>query len=290
MHCSRKRLPLNASHWRLAVLGLVFAALANHSESKTLVIYPKQESANTFPEQVLRLALHEADMDFELRASDTPMPQGRALQQLASGKDVNVVWSMTSKEREQKLRPIRIPIDKGLLGWRMFLINKVDAAKFAKVKTLDDLRQLQAGQGHDWPDTEILRFNGLNVQVSTSYESLFTMLRAQRFDYFPRSIIEIWDEQRSFGGTNFEIERTVLLHYPTAFYFFVKKDDRNLAKAIETGLNTAIANGKFEQLFQLTYGDVVQRARVQSRTKLQLANPLLPPSTPLERSELWVHF
>jgi hypothetical protein len=85
----------------------------------------------------------------------------------------------------------------------MFLINRSDAAKFTKVKTLDDLRQLQAGQGHDWPDTEILRFNGLNVQVSASYESLFTMLRAQRFDYFPRSIIEIWDEQKKFGGTDF---------------------------------------------------------------------------------------
>lgn len=270
---------LNTLQSRMTQVALIAAltVLSHQPRAGTLVIYPKQESANTFPEKVLRLALHEASLDFELRASDTPMPQGRALQQLASGRDVNVVWSMTSKERELKLRPIRIPIDKGLLGWRLLLINKVDAAKFAKVKTLDDLRQLQAGQGHDWPDTEILRFNGLNVQVSTSYESLFTMLRAQRFDYFPRSIIEIWDEQRSFGGTNFEIERTVLLHYPTAFYFFVKKDDRNLAKAIEAGLNTAIANGKFEQLFQLTYGDVVQRARVQSRTKLQLANPLLPP-------------
>lgn len=272
-----------------ALLGLCLACLATVSlAAKTVVTYPKQESANGYPAQVLRLALQEAGIDFDLNPSDTPMPQGRALQQLASGENVNVVWSMTSKERELKLRPIRIPIDKGLLGWRLFLINKASAATFAKVKTLSDLRKLQAGQGHDWPDTEILRFNGLPVQGSASYEGLFKMLRAQRFDYFPRSIIEIWDEQKAFGGTDFEIEKTVLLHYPTALYFFVNKNDRALAKAIETGLNTAIQNGKFDKLFQQNYGDVLQRAHVHSRTQLQLTNPLLPLATPLERKELWI--
>jgi ABC-type amino acid transport substrate-binding protein len=272
------------------LFAVVFAILAHPANAKFVVTYPKQESANGYPAQVLRLALQEAGADFKLQPSDTPMPQGRALQQLAAGENVNLVWSMTSKERELKLRPIRIPIDKGLLGWRLFLINKTNAATFARVKTLDDLRKLQAGQGHDWPDTDILRQNGLTVQGSASYEGLFKMLRAQRFDYFPRSIIEIWNEQKAYGGTEFEIEKTLLLHYPTALYFFVNKNDRALAKAIEIGLNTAIQNGKFDQLFQQTYGDVLQRAHVHTRTKLQLTNPLLPLATPLERKELWIQF
>ncbi len=197
---------------------------------------------------------------------------------------------MTSEAREQALRPIRIPIDKGLLGWRLFLIKKSNAASFTKVKTLDDLRKLQAGQGHDWPDTEILRHNGLNVQTNTSYEGLFRMLEAKRFDYFPRSVIEIWDEQNAFGLEDLEIEKGVILYYPTAFYFFVNKEDRTLARAIETGLNNAIQNGKFEKLFQQTYGDVLQRAHMRTRTRLQLANPLLPKATPLGRKELWMQF
>jgi hypothetical protein len=290
MHFSRPFFLVPLYVLRRLLFIVVFTMLANSANAKYVVTYPKQESANGYPAQVLRLALQEAGADFQLQPSDTAMPQGRALQQLAAGENVDVVWSMTSKERELKLRPIRIPIDKGLLGWRLFLINKSNAATFARVKTLDDLRKLQAGQGHDWPDTEILRYNGLTVQGSASYEGLFKMLRAKRFDYFPRSIIEIWDEQNAYGATDFEIEKTVLLHYPTAFYFFVNKNNRALAKTVETGLNAAIQNGKFEKLFQQTYGDVLQRAHVHTRTKLQLANPLLPLATPLERKELWIQF
>jgi hypothetical protein len=290
MHFSRPIFPGTALRWQHLVFGAVLAALAHHAGAQTVVVYPKQESANGYPAQVLRLALQEAGADFQLQPSDTPMPQGRALQQLAAGENVNVVWSMTSKERELKLRPIRIPIDKGLLGWRLFLINKANAATFARVKTLDDLRKLQAGQGHDWPDTDILRHNGLTVQGNASYEGLFKMLRAQRFDYFPRSIIEIWDEQKLFAAQDLEIDKHLILYYPTAFYFFVNRNDHALAQTIETGLNKAIANGKFEQLFQQTYGGVVQRAHLAGRTKLILQNPLLPLPTPLARKELWITF
>jgi hypothetical protein len=258
--------------------------------AKTVVTYPQQESANGYPVQVLRLALREAGVDFELKPSATPMLQGRALEQLAKGKDVNVVWSMTSQARESSLRPIRIPIDKGLLGWRLILTSKAGAAALAKVKSIDELRRLQAGQGHDWPDTNILRFNGLQVQTGTSYEGLFKMLSAGRFDYFPRSILEIWDEQKAFGLQDLEIEKNLILYYPTAFYFFVSRQDRQLASTIETGLNKAIENGKFEQLFQQTYGDILQRAHLKSRIRFNLQNPLLPAATPLGRKELWLAF
>jgi hypothetical protein len=277
--------------WQRAVLVAVLG-LAMHcfSTAKTVVVYPKQESVNNYPIQVLQMALQEAQLDFELKPARTFMPQGRALQQLAQGSEVSVVWSMTSKERELQLHPIRIPIDKGLLGWRLFLIHKQNADAFAKVKSLEDLGKYQAGQGHDWPDTEIMRSNGLPVQVAASYEGLFKMLRGQRFDYFPRSIIEIWDEQKAYGADALEIEKTVLLHYPTALYFFVNKDDKVLANAIQTGLETAIRNGKFEKLFLKTYGDVLNQARVRNRTILQLTNPMLPAETPLERKELWMQF
>jgi len=272
------------------LLALGLALCMPIATAKTFVTYPRQESPNAYPVQVLRLALSEAGADFDMQPSETPMPQGRALEQLSKGENVNVVWSMTSQERESKLRPIRIPIDRGLLGWRLILTSKAGAEAIAKVKTMDDLRRLQAGQGHDWPDTNILRFNGLPVQTGTSYEGLFKMLNSGRFDYFPRSIIEIWDEQKVFAAQGLEIDKNLILYYPTAFYFFVNRKDRDLAKTIETGLNKAIANGKFEQLFQQTYGDVVQRAHLASRTKLILQNPLLPAATPLARKELWITF
>lgn len=269
-------------------LGLAFCMPL--ASAKTIVRYPLREMPNDYPLLVLQLALREAGVDFELKASAIHMHQGRALEQLAKGQDVDVVWSMTTQEREASLRPIRIPIDKGLLGWRLILTSKAGAAALAKVKTLDDLRKLQAGQGHDWPDTGILRYNGLPVQTGTSYDGLFQMLNAGRFDYFPRSIIEIWDEQRIYSAQDLEVEKNLVVYYPTALYFFVTRQNRALAKTLEIGLNKAIANGKFEQLFQQAYGDALQRARLKSRTRLNLYNPLLPIATPLARKELWLTF
>ena len=96
-----------------------------------------------------------------------------------------LIMTMTSKEREEAMLPIRIPIYKGLYGYRIFIINRSDQEKFAKIKTREELQTLWAGLGHDWPDLEILKFNGFNTVAGANYRGLFAMLQEGRFDYFP---------------------------------------------------------------------------------------------------------
>ena len=86
---------------------------------------------------------------------------------------------------EETLLPIRIPIYRGLIGWRIPLVSAANKDLLASVRTLDDLRRLRFGQRQDWADTPILRANGLEVKTSQSYESLFRMLDAGRFEVFP---------------------------------------------------------------------------------------------------------
>ena len=258
--------------------------------AKTVVVYPQAETMDArqdYPLKVLALALTKAGADFELQPSRRVMTQSRALVQLSQGTDVNVVWTMTSKEREDTFLPIRIPIDKGLLGWRIFLINRTKASQFAAVKTLDDLRKYEAGQGHDWPDTDILRASGLKVQGVVNYDSLFKMLQSGRIDYFPRSVVEIGAEETRHPGMELLIEKTIILQYPTALYFFVNKDNAHLAHTVEAGLRAAIKDGSFDKLFAAEYGDDIKRANLKGRTRFQLANPLLPQRTPLQDKKLW---
>jgi hypothetical protein len=42
------------------------------------------------------------------------------------------------------------------------------------------------------PDTTSQRANGLRLELSPRYDGLFRMLKSNRFDYFPRSVLEIW--------------------------------------------------------------------------------------------------
>lgn len=274
----------------LVSLCLLGASDLAHTE---VIIYSRPEATNdtrtAYPLKLLRLAFDKVGAHPILRASKVPMQQGRALTELARGGTVRVVWSMTSIEREAALLPIRIPIYKGLIGWRLPLVRAEEPDLLSDVHSVQELRHFTAGQGHDWPDTEILRGNGLNVVGVPRYDSLFQMLAMKRFDYFPRSISEIWAEAQQHRADGIVIDRNLVIRYPTAFYFFVNKHDTALAKTIRSGLEHAIADGSFDRLFCQHHTRVIKQARLERRTVIELNNPILPPQTPLARKELWFH-
>jgi hypothetical protein len=275
--------------WSISLFVLFLASPA--FAVKLDVVYPRPESdadiGRSYPIELLELALAKAGSPYKLRPSHDSMQQNRALRQLTDDAELSVVWSMTSKERESELLPIRIPIDKGLLGWRIFFVNRNDAKRFEQVQNLDQLRSLSAGQEHDWPDVEILTANRLKVVQSSNYESLFKMLDRDRFDYLPRSIDEIWDEEKAHSDLNIAVEQTIILHYPAAEYFFVNKNNTALAGALEKGLRLAIKDGSFDRLFTKYNGESIRRANIKNRRVFKLDNPLLPEATPLDQKELW---
>ena len=122
------------------------------------------------------------------------MNQGRALKQLTTEEGIDILWTMTSKAREEALIPIRTPIYKGLIGWHVFLINTSTTPDLAKPIPLEKAKELTIIQGHDWPDRTILQHNQFNVLTGSHYVGLFKMLQYQRADLFPRSVIEVRDE------------------------------------------------------------------------------------------------
>ena len=267
--------------------------LSGHTalSQERIIVYPQPESEQDqrtiYPVKLLNLALHKTGVPFRLQPSEERMPQGRALLMLTQDQIVHVVWSMTSIEREAELLPIRIPIYKGLIGWRLLLIKAQDQDKFRHIQAVKDLQQLKVGQGHDWPDTAILRHNGFQVTGVANYESLFDMLQKGRIDFFPRSIVEIWAEAEAHQHQRLVVAPTLALQYPTAFYFFVNKQNAPLAQLIEDGLNQAIKDGSFNQLFDEYHQSLLQRAQLPSRQVFALDNPILPQNTPLQRQELW---
>ncbi len=214
--------------------------------------------------------------------------QSRVIELIDRGA-LTLIVTMTSQEREEQLLPVRIPIFKGLYGYRIFIINRRDQEKFAQVETREELQALWAGQGHDWPDLEILKFNGFNTVSSANYRGLFAMLQEGRFDYFPRGVTEPWREVEEEQARNIMVEPTLLLQYYAPAYIFVAKDNTALAERLMRGFEMAIADGSFEQFFQSHWyiHDTLELANMPIRTLFRLENPLLTPETPLDRPELW---
>lgn len=207
--------------------------------------------------------------------------------QLVKNGVYSIHWFHTNTHIEKLLLPIRIPLFKGLIGWRLLFIHQSMTNKFKKITSLQELKKLRALQGLDWPDTAVLRDNGFKVDTSRNVDSLFRMLKHGRGDYFPRGVVEIWQELQDFPNMELVVEEQLVIQYPAAYYFFVAKDNLRLKERLEKGLNIAILDGSFDKLFMKHFGDIIQRSNLSSRNILSIENPNIPPKTPLSRPELW---
>lgn len=258
-----------------------------------LLTYPRH-SDGAEPEayviELLRQALERSGAGHSLQPSAKAMPQSRAQLSLEQNDGhVQLMWTMTTRERELSMLPVRIPIYKGLIGWRVALVREEDRDWLKSLREPAQLKPMRFGQRADWPDTHILRSNGLQVITSQSYDSLFRMLDAGRFDLFPREVVVAWDEQQraSNAGLKLAVDPHIVIHYPSAFYFFTSRARAELAADIQRGLEAMIADGSFDRLFEQYHGDTLRRARLDQRRVIELQNPDLPEQTPFARKELW---
>jgi hypothetical protein len=273
---------------RLTFLACLLAARCALADT---LFYPRPESADdergNYSFQLLQLALAKAGSPHQVALTPHVMQQGRSIVEIAAGSGkLHIIATMTSREREEKLLPVRIPISKGLLGWRLLLVRADELDQFRATATVQDLQPYRMAQGHDWPDLAILDSNGLHGAAVSNYGSLFDMLKAGRVDYLPRSVLEVWQEAAR--HKELAVEPFLLLHYTTPDYFFVNRADGQLAEQIRRGLELAITDGSMDRLFHQHYGKLLRQSRLDKRRVLELKNPFLPPDTPLERKELWL--
>jgi hypothetical protein len=236
---------------------------------------------------LLEQALSHSERPYRLQPNTTSIREGRALRILTENSELDIVWTMTTKEREIKLRAIPIPLFKGLIGWRIPLISHSNLDLFKAANTEKSVSMLRAGQVHDWPDTQILKWNHFSVESSSTYEGLFKMLASRRIDYYPRSALEVWTEFEERKHLTLAVDQHLVLQYPAAVYFFVRNDDEVLAGDLLKGLEKMIASGEFDRLFWERHGEQIRLSKFNNRHRVQLVNPLLPPGTPIERRELW---
>ncbi len=163
--------------------------------------------------QLLELVLEKTKEkygNFTITEYKRQIKQGRVISYIERGKKFRVIATMTSPEREQHVWPIRIPIYKGLLGYRVFIIREEDQPIYAAINNLEELKKLSAIQGHDWPDCEILESNGFKLYRSPNYRGIFSMLRLKRADYFPRGFMNPGRKSRSIKIKNWRWKKHCL--------------------------------------------------------------------------------
>ena len=103
---------------------------------------------------------------FLLEPLDISVTQGRAASEVANDRGIDVFWTITNLHREKQMLPVRVPLLKGLMGYRICFIRQGDQDRFSAIAHVNDLRKLSAGQGYDWPDSQILQANRFTVMAA----------------------------------------------------------------------------------------------------------------------------
>lgn len=253
----------------------------------------KLDSKQSYYLEVLKLALQKSEAEFGpflLEPVFVETLQGRRIKLVADEQLIDVMWTMTSREREQELRAIYVPLMKGLMGYRIALIRSGDQQRFEQINSLAELKRLTWGQGLDWPDSDILESQGFDLMRGKS-SSLIEMLSRSRFDAFPRALHEPWSEVE--GRDDVVVESSLIIKYSAPIYFFVNNQNERLARRIEAGLELAIEDGSFDKLFYShpTTAEVLQRANLKHRKIFEIDNPDLSPRSRelLDNKALWLY-
>lgn len=286
-------LRLPAFAFLAAMAASSFGVLAQTVRAETMnFVYPPPEAAgderHLYYWQVLDAALaanRDKYGDYSARPFESPMTFQRGVAEVESGNGrVNIISRATNLDLEKRLRPIRIPVDKGLLGFRLFLVMPETQARLERVKTLDELRQFTIGQSASWTDVRILQAAGFKLVLADAYTPLFSMLGGRRFDLFARGAIEIESEWRAHHEAvpGMQIEKRFALYYPMPRYFFVPRtaEGERMAERIEDGLRRLRASGEFERRYQAWKKLVLGDLHLPGRTVFRLPNPELSPEAP----------
>lgn len=244
-------------------------------------------------EGLLQLALDKTEAEHGpclVRVPESYKPQVRRYLDLERKTGADIIDATATPERSERFLAIPVPLLKGLMGYRLFFIRESDKEAFARVKSLEDLRAFRAGQGESWFDVTLLRAYDIPVVTAPKYESLFRMLQAERFDFFPRGAQEILDEQANFDTEGLIIEPALLLAYPSPVYFYVHKDNVALANRVEAGLRRAMKDGSFDRFYgeHPMIREVFTELNLFERTTLYLCHPHHRDPDLLQRADIWI--
>lgn len=255
------------------------AVSAEPDDQRTFILWYRNYD-NPAIRSLVELALAKTSEygDFTVVRSEE-LSQGRVLRELANNNNrlVDIANVATTAEREEFLNPIPLPVDGGLLGFRVCLVLPKHLPQFEGIQNIDDLtsRKIRIGQGSHWPDTPILEANGLQVVTHTRYEILFGMLRNERFECFARGVGEVLFDLEHNRADDLVIEPNILFAYHMPSYLFVAPNDQEAAHRLQLGIERAIKDGSFAVYLKRWFGRAVTELGLEQRKVITLENPYL---------------
>lgn len=245
----------------LLPLGTILTLAVSHSAgaADTLAVrYPNvrgKGEASSFHIRALDFILKKSGVSYTI-TMDRPENQvtiPRAFVELErGGGSVNLICTGPDLAAMKKLTLVPFPVYRGLIGYRLMIINSTEQERINKVDTFEQMRNLQLGQGIGWVDAKVLKESGLKVEESV-FESLFKKVQAKRIDGVPLGMTEVFDfmdarkDNPDIKGLT--VDKHILIKYKWDLFFYVNKNNTALQNAITKGFENAYADGSYLKFF-----------------------------------------
>jgi ABC-type amino acid transport substrate-binding protein len=229
--------------------------------------------------------------DYQLRPYKSVTTSVRNAQLMSEGKQLNLYWTSPGTP-VANAEVIEIPLDilNGLLGYRACLINQDAATDLSRVKDVQSLASIKIGQAQ-WSDRAVYRANQLAIVDAPTFDSLFMMLSAKRFDCIAFGVDEVARiyETRKAQYPFLAIDTHLLIHYYYPVYFYVSKKHPLLAQRMALGLQRMQENGDFDRLFYKFHSENLARLQLHKRNLVCLKSPYQQEHEPCTRPPVYLY-
>ena len=257
-----------------------------HQQLPTFVVFQEAHLQHAYA--LLQAAMQAGGMQANL----VPAPQSnevRSLYQIQRGfTHVDMVPASPQRLqllKEGKLRMIPVPLDRGLLGWRVNLLLQSKAEQLRDVRDKNALAKFTLGQHAGWTDIEIYQHAGLPVKPIKrwSHGEFAEQMQAGFIDLFPLGI----EEAVTYFLPHFQkrypqltMDQHVLVRYPWYRFVWVSAAPSAdpLYEALVNGFERIVQSGEFLRIWN-AYRQVPPAHLYQNRAIIDIPNPFFDIAT-----------
>lgn len=270
--------------WALCSVLMVSIAVAAPSPPMLVIhgdLPPEQAPKNTYRAELYKLLLDVTRPefgDYQLKPHTAAVAARRQALLISAGSQLNVHWTSPGTPIATA-DVIKIPVDiqRGLLGYRVCLTTSQSSAPWVEVLDLKSLGLVRIGQVDSWPDFDIYKFNRLNLVGTPSFDGLFEMLAANRFDCLPLGVDEVGTiyREKKVKYASLRIEQSLLIHYEFPVYIYVSAKRPDIAKRLRRGFEIIQNNGQFDNLFERYFARDLAALKLSARRIICLKSPYI---------------
>ncbi len=263
----------------LSTLLLFFPTLTVKADTFALKMSDRQEGTSKYYHELLTSALALNGHTLKV-INKGDLPQKRLMIMFERG-DLDIVWQLKSKERNEKYIDINIDLTNGLMGQRVLFIPSYAINDYVHIKTIEDFRKFEkiGAFGANWFDEQVWKENNLPYRIiDGDWRSIYDRLRHIRpemkdrpFHYFSRSVTEIVQEAKH--HPDLAIEPNLLFKYDRDFHFYIREENKHLKPILEQALRKAKETGLMDKLIKKHFAEQLKSLNLENRVLLQLITP-----------------